>query len=595
MATKPINELDFTAIKQQFISHLQNQTQFKDYDFTGSNMNVLLDVLAYNTYQNNFYTNMAINEMFLDSAVLKNSTVSHAKELNYLPRSRTSAKAVVNISIVDETEPSKNITIPKYTEFTVNYQGNAFTFITAKAYIAQKTTSGPFVATNVEIFEGQILTNFEKDGFFLDDENFLRCNLTNDNIDTSTIEVYVDDEATEGQNQYYYTADIFGVTATSKVFYLSPYFDDRYTIYFGRNVYGKQPEPDIDIKVQYRVTSGAEANGATGFTTAFRSGVTVTTVSSASGGAERESIDSIKFFAPKSIQIQERAVTASDYDILLRQRFPEIRSVSVYGGDELTPPQYGKVAISVNLQGDGVLSETNEYEYVRYLADKSPLTIEPIFVDPEFLYVEAVIDVTYSRKLTSKSTSELEALVRQAVLSYSTTNLDDFGKTLRSSRLITTIDALDESILGSDLCINPIIEYAPILNLTLNPSFKFNEKLVKPYPYRAASGFSDFKPSIVSSTFTYSGIVSKLQDDGAGNMRIIDTSTTNPEIINPTIGTVDYTTGEIKLINFAVESFSGDAIKIYAATTSSNVTAPKSRILTIRDQDILINFIESKS
>jgi len=385
------------------------------------------------------------------------------------------------------------------------------------------------------------------------------------------------------------------VTATSKVFYLSPYFDDRYTIYFGRNVYGKQPEPDIDIKVQYRVTSGAEANGATGFTTAFRSGVTVTTVSSASGGAERESIDSIKFFAPKSIQIQERAVTASDYDILLRQRFPEIRSVSVYGGDELTPPQYGKVAISVNLQGDGVLSETNEYEYVRYLADKSPLTIEPIFVDPEFLYVEAVIDVTYSRKLTSKSTSELEALVRQAVLSYSTTNLDDFGKTLRSSRLITTIDALDESILGSDLCVNPIIEYAPILNLTLNPSFKFNEKLVKPYPYRAASGFSDFKPSIVSSTFTYSGIVSKLQDDGAGNMRIINTSTTNPEIINPTIGTVDYTTGEIKLINFAVESFSGDAIKIYAATTSSNVTAPKSRILTIRDEDILINFIESKA
>lgn len=594
MATKPINELDFTAIKQQFISHLQNQTQFKDYDFTGSNMNVLLDVLAYNTYQNNFYTNMAINEMFLDSAVLKNSTVSHAKELNYLPRSRKSAKATVAVTIEDSSETSKNIVIPKFTEFTASYQGNVFTFITEKSYIAKKTSSGAFVAPIVEIFEGQILTNFEKDGFFLDDENFLRCNLTNDNIDTDTIEVYVDDEATEGQNQYYYTADIFGVTATSKVFYLSPYFDDRYTIYFGRNIYGKQPEPDIDIKVQYRVTSGTEANGSTGFATSFRPNVTVTTISAASGGSERESIDSIKFFAPKSIQIQERAVTASDYDILLRQRFPEIRSVSVYGGDELTPPQYGKVAISVNLQGDGVLSETNEYEYVRYLADKSPLTIEPIFVDPEFLYVETIVDVTYSRKLTNKSTSELEALVRQAILSYNTTNLDDFGKTLRSSKLITAIDALDESILGSDLCVNPIIEYAPVLDLTLNPSFKFNEKLVKPYPYRAASGFSDFKPSIVSSTFTYSGIVSKLQDDGAGNMRIINTSTTNPEIINPTIGTVDYTTGEIKLINFAVESFSGDAIKIYAATSSSNVTAPKSRILTIRDEDIVVNFIESK-
>jgi len=594
MATKPINELDFTAIKQQFISHLQNQTQFKDYDFTGSNMNVLLDVLAYNTYQNNFYTNMAINEMFLDSAVLKNSTVSHAKELNYLPRSRTSAKAVVALTITDPTETSKNITIPKYTEFTATYQGNAFTFITNKTYIARKNTTGTFVATGVEVYEGEILTNFEKDGFFLDDENFLRCNLTNDNIDTSTIEVFVDDEATEGQNQYYYTADIFGVTPTSKVFYLSPHFDDQYTIYFGRNIYGKQPEPDIDVKVQYRITSGAEANGASGFSTSFRQNVSVTTVSAAAGGAERESIDSIKFFAPKSIQIQERAVTASDYDVLLRQRFPEIRSVSVYGGDELSPPQYGKVAISVNLQGEGVLSETNEYEYVRYLSDKSPLTIEPIFVDPEFLYVETIVDVTYSRKLTNKSTLELEALIRQAILSYNSTTLDDFGKTLRSSKLITAIDALDESILGSDLCVNPIIEYAPTLDLTLNPSFKFNEKLVKPYPYRATTGFSDFKPSIVSSTFTYSGIISKLQDDGDGNMRIINTSATNPEIINPSIGTVDYTTGEIKLINFAVEAFSGSAIKIYAATSSSNVTAPKSRILTIRDEDILINFIESK-
>lgn len=593
MATKPINELDFARIKDQFIAHLRNQTQFKDYDFTGSNMNVLLDVLAYNTYMNNFYTNMAINEMFLDSAVLKNSVVSHAKELNYLPRSRKSSRAVVNVTIRDTQETTQTITIPRFTRFSTNYAGDNFNFITDKVHVARRVSNGVYVATLVEIFEGEILTNFEKDGFFLDDQNFLRCNLTNDNIDTSTIEVFVDDEATDGQNQFFYTKDIFGVTPTSKVFYLDPYFDDRYTIYFGRNIFGEQPDPDVDVKVQYRICSGPEANGANKFTTSFRPGVTVSTVTAAAGGSERENLDSIKFFAPKSIQIQERAVTANDYEILLRQRFPEIRSISVYGGDELDPPQFGRVAISVNLQGQGILSNTSKSEYVRYLSDKSPLTIEPIFIDSEFLYAETIVDVNYSRKLTSKSTSQLEALIRDAILTYSATNLDDFGETLRASRLSGVIDDLDDGILSNSLCVNPIIEYAPVLNLTLNPRFKFETQLVKPYPFRAANGFIDFKPSIVSTTFRYKNISSKLQDDGSGNMQVISASSVSPEILDPTIGTVDYATGDVKLINFAVESFTGNAIKIYAASTSSNITAPKSRILSIRDEDITVNFIES--
>ncbi len=215
MATKPINELDFAAVKDQFIEFLKTQTQFKDYNFAGSNMNVLLDVLAYNTHMNNFYTNMAINEMFLDSAVLKNSVVSHAKELNYLPRSRSSAKAVVNLSIIDSTTQSQTISIPRFTEFVTTLQGSSYTFLTNQSYIAKRTTGNTFVATNVEIFEGEILTQFEKDGFFLDEETFLRCNLTNNNIDISSIEVFVDEVATEGLNQFVYTPDIFGVTPMS--------------------------------------------------------------------------------------------------------------------------------------------------------------------------------------------------------------------------------------------------------------------------------------------------------------------------------------------------------------------------------------------
>lgn len=594
MATKPINELDFAAIKEQFVEFLKTQTQFKDYNFAGSNMNVLLDVLAYNTHMNNFYTNMAINEMFLDSAVLKNSVVSHAKELNYLPRSRTSAKAVVNLSIVDSTTQSQTITIPRFTEFVTTLQGSSYTFLTSQSYIAKRTTGNTFVATNVEIFEGEILTQFEKDGFFLDEETFLRCNLTNNNIDINSIEVFVDEVATEGLNQFVYTPDIFGVTPTSKVFYLDANFDDTYSIYFGRDIYGEQPKKDIDVKVQYRSCNGEEANGASKFSTTFKPNVTVSTVAVANGGAERENIESIKFFAPKSIQIQDRAVTASDYAILLRQRFPEIQSVSVYGGDELDPPQYGRVAITVNLQGEGILSDTSKNEYIRYIADKSPLTIEPIFIDPEFLYVETIIDVTYSKKFTTKSTQELESLIRDRVLSYNSTNLDDFGETLRLSRLAAIIDDIDDGILSNSLCLNPIIEYAPVLNLTLNPKFRFDTPLVKPYPYRAAIGFADFKPSVVSTSFTYRGIIAKLQDNGDGGMQVVSASSISTEILNPSVGTIDYTTGLVSLVNFAVESFSGNAIKIYAASVSADVKAPKSRILTIRDEDIVVNFIESK-
>ena len=592
MAKKPINELDFGAVKQQFINHLQNQTQFRDYDFTGSNMNVLLDVLAYNTYMNNFYTNMAINEMFLDSAVNENSVVSHAKELNYLPRSRTSARAVVNVRIEDPTETEQTITIPRFTEFSSFYEGENFNFITNETRVARKVARGVFLATNVEIFEGEILTNFEKDGFFLDEENTLRCNLTNDNIDTSTIEVYVDEEQTEGLNQFFYAKDIFGVEPDSKVFYLDPYFDGRYSIYFGKNIYGEQPVSDIDVKAQYRITSGAEANGAREFKSSFRPGVSVTTAEIASGGAERETLSSIKFNAPKSLQIQERAITAKDYEILLRQRFPEIKSISVYGGDELDPAQFGRVAISINLQGQGILSETSKSEYVRYLSDKSPLAIEPIFVDTEFLYAETIIDVNYSKKLTTASTQELESLIRSAIKNFNSENLDNFGETLKTSRLMSAIDQIDDGIVSNNVCVNPIIEYKPTFNLALNPKFKFETSLVKPYQYRALNGFKDFKPAIKSTVFTYKGIQSKLQDDGNGNMQIISADVVNTEILNPEIGTVNYNSGEVKLINFEVESHSGSAIKIYAASTSPNITAPKSRIITIRDEDILINFIE---
>lgn len=591
----PITELDFDSIKSQLKTYLQTQTQFKDYNFEGSNMSVLLDVLAFNSFQNNFYTNMAINEMFLDSAVLKNSIVSHAKELNYIPRSRKSARATVNVTITDATITESTVTIPQYSSFSATYQGETYNFVTDQTYVARRTAPGVFVAENVDIYEGQMLTSFQREGFIVDADGVLRVQLTNDEVDTDSIVVFVDAEATEDQNVFTRASTIFGVEPLDKVFYLEPYLDNRYAIYFGGNKFGLQPEEFEDVRVRYRICSGEEPNGAASFTSSFLAGavISVVTVSAASGGAERESMESIRYFAPKALQIQERAVTTKDYEVLLKQRYPEISAVSAYGGEELDPPQFGKVAISVFLNDDTqLLSSTLANAYIEYLSTKSPLGIEPIFVQTKFLYADLTVDATYSTKNTEKSKQELEALIRAQIQTYSNTNLEDFNRTLRLSKLNAEIDALDAGIESNSIAVMPIIEYAPGINLETNPTFKFSAELIKPYPYRSFNGFTDYKPAVQSSVFDdANGECVFLQDDGVGNIMTVTDDSTNRQIVNPTAGTVNYKTGEVKLTKFIVSGYPGAGIKIMTRVKRSDVKAPQGRVFIIRDTDVKVNMI----
>lgn len=587
MAKTPITELDFFAIKEQFKDYLRTQTAFKDYNFEGSNMSVLLDVLAYNTFQNNFYTNMAISEMFLDTAQLRNSIVSHAKELNYLPKSSTSARAAVRVTFTEQNGPS-TITIPKNTRFTSSSNGSVFNFVTAQNFLAKKTTaSGVYVADNVEIFEGEIFSTFEREGYFVEDSTF-RCVLSSENVDISSVSVTTDD----GTIEYVYRSDIFGVQPTDRVFYIEPHFDDRYAVVFGRNIFGAQPNPNEPIQIEYRVCNEDAANGAAKFATSFKPNTIVETIQIASGGAKKETLESIRFFAPRSIQIQERAITTRDYEVLLKQKFNEIQSVSVYGGEELEPPQYGKVAISVVLEDSTNISEPRKNEFKRYLSDKTPLTIEPIFVDPEFMYVDAKINVYYSFKQTTKSAAELESMIREAIITFNDDNLDDFGAALRTSKLIATIDSIDSAILSNSVDLRAIIEYSPPLRLPQNPTFKFGSALVKPYPFNPLLGFANFTPSIKSSVFSYNGVCSLLQDDGAGSVQIISSDSTNTRILNPSAGTVDYNTGVVKLVNFTTDGYGGRAIKIFAKKKENDIISPKSRLLQIRDEDVSITFNE---
>lgn len=595
----PITELDFDGVKAQLKEYLQTQTQFKDYNFEGSNMSVLLDVLAFNTFQNNFYTNMAINEMFLDSAVMKNSIVSHAKELNYIPRSRQSAKAVVRIVISNIDQEEATIAIPTYTNVSATYKGDQFNFVTNETYVAvrtrnQVTNEITYVAENVEIFEGQMLASFQREGFIVDADGVLRVQLTNNEVDTDSLVVFVDAEETEDRNIFTRATSIFGVQPLDKVFYLEPYLDDRYAIYFGKNEFGLQPLEFEDVRVRYRVTSGEEANGANVFSASFVEGATidVQTISAAAGGQERESMERIRYFAPKSLQVQERAVTSRDYEVLLKQAFPDIKSVSAYGGEQLDPPQFGKVAISVYLSRESeLISKTLANAYVQFLSDKSPLGIEPIFVQTKYVYVDLNVNARYSLKETEKSGAQLETIVRNRIQSYSTDNLEDFNTSLRKSQLSGIIDAADVGIVSNDIEIMPIIEYSPTINIVANPAFRFEAELIRPYPFRSTNGFSNYKPAIRSSAFDVDGTCVYLQDDGLGNMMTVTDDMNNPLVINPTAGTVNYATGEVKLTRLTVESYDGDAIKIMANIKSSDYIAPKGRVFIIRDTDVKVSMV----
>lgn len=585
MAQTPITELDFFQIKEQLKAYLRGQSRFKDYDYEGSNMAVLLDVLAYNTYQNNFYTNMAVSEMFLDSARQESSVLSHAKELNYLPRSTVSARAEVNLVITSSTTVGSVFSVPVNTKFTSTFNGSVYSFLTDQSYMAtRQDQTNNFVASCIPIYEGEMVT----ERFYLTTGKS-NLELSNANIDISSIKVTVNG------TEYLFRSSIFGVEASDNVFYIEPSANGNYAIAFGKNIFGKEPGFNEQISVTYRISSGVLANGANKFATSFTQSVLVTTFSPASGGSDKEDIESIKYFAPKSIQNQERAVTASDYETLLRRQFGSstIKSVSVYGGDEMDPPRYGKVAISINPYEGTTISDSLKTSVISFLAGKTPMPIQPVFVDPEFLYGRIELIIYYSKQLTSKTPSELEMIVREVIQNYSKTYLNDFGTTLKLSRLSKLIDDSDSGIVSNTIEANPIIDYSPPANYLQNPQFKFENSLIIPYAFNENESIDKYLPAIKSSSYLYNGSSIFFQDDGKGNIITLSSNTQKVQILNPVVGTIDYSTGLLKLVNFKTDGYTGSSIKIYANTVDRNISAPKARIFSIRDADVYVTFIET--
>lgn len=593
------SELDFTSIKESLKTYLKAQDQFVDYDFDGSNIGVLLDILAYNTYLNSFYLNMVGSEMFLDTAQLKESVVSQAKELNYIPRSRASAEAVVNITIVPNDSPD-SIVIPENYRFTTTVDGVSFNFYVNEDVIVT-ANDGVYQASNVSIFEGNLVTEFFDVTGNNQPDGVATFTLQSETIDTRSIKVFVY-ESNTSTAAYSYTqaSSLYGLTGTSNSFFINGYKSNQYQIHFGNGVTGRRPSVGNRIKVVYRSTNGVLGNGAYNFSKtssiAGYSSIFATSVSAASYGAERESIDAIKFNAPRFFTTQERAVTAQDYINLIMAKFPQFQAVAAYGGEELNPPQYGKVAIALKPYGTtGIVSDALKAQVVSFLNLKN-ITTEPTIVDPDIIYLIVQSNVKYNTQVATAGVNTLRTNVKNAIVNYGQTNLDKFGSDLAYSKLTTTIDEVDPSIVGNETYVKVSKRWSPTPQVSNTITFSFNNELYhEDNLYELPQGH---ELVLKTSPFTYvsgnDSYTAYIGDNGLGSLRIYTDvtsgNTTNRISLNDTAGTVDYFTGDV-VLTANVDSYIGSHINITAELLNHDVNIQRNEFLVISAQDVSVTMI----
>jgi hypothetical protein len=476
-----IAELDFDTIKGNLKDYLRSQNQFTDYDFEGSGLNILLDVLAYNTHYMAYYLNMVGNEMFLDSALLRNSVVSHAKHLNYVPTSMVGSRAEVNIVVEDTTPTSgySTITLPAYSQFeSEQIDGTNYTFVNLEAYSASKNvTSNTYTFSNVWITQGENISyNVGVDAT----NTRRRFEIPEANIDTSTLLVTVQNSDTDSTKSTYILADdVTTLDSNSKVYFLEESNANRYTLYFGDGYIGKNLDDGNIVQLKYLSTSGDVSNKANSFTLTTSilnfSNVVVNSISAAAGGAQRDTIDRIKFLAPKFYTAQNRAVTKDDYGTLLLKDYPNIETISVWGGEENDPVVYGKIFISMKPKSGYVITDIEKDRIINELvANRNVLTVIPEIVDPEYLYLKFDITVNYDSTLTNTDEAGLIQIIKNTITNYNTSELEQFNSTFRTSKLQNLIDISDNSFLGSDLVTVAQKRFQPTLNESKNYTIDFN-------------------------------------------------------------------------------------------------------------------------
>ena len=585
-----VSDYDFDAIKNNLKTFLQGQTEFQDYDFEGSSLNILLDVLSYNTHYLAYLANMATNEMYLDSADIRNNIVSLAKMIGYTPSSPRAPMASIDITLNNGSGTS--VTMAKGTVFTTTVDSVSYQYVT-NSDTTITPVAGIYKFSSVPVYEGSLVTfKYTYDSTDVD-QKFI---IPSANADTSTLLVKVQESSSDTTTNTYSLAGGYNnVTATSKVYFIQEGQDGKYEIYFGDGVNGKALADGNIVILEYIVTNKKVSNGASSFTLSGSIGgftdVTISTVSNSQGGAEGETDESIRHNAPLNYAAQERAVTSTDYESLVKQIYPNALSVSAWGGEDDETPRYGVVKIGIKAASGSTLTETTKNDIITKLKPYNVASVSPQIVDPETTSVLLTSTVKYDSSSTTKSSDTIKSEVTTAITNYNTNTLQKFDAIYRHSKLTGLIDDTDNSILSNITTIKIRKSFTPTLLSSNKYDIYFRNALFNPH-----SGHNSSAGGILSSTgFKIDGNDNEmfLDDDGSGNVRMYYMASGVKNYANNTQGTINYATGAITINSLNIASISN--IRGTASTIIELTVIPSSNdVVPVRDQIVEMDIANSR-
>jgi hypothetical protein len=584
-----VTELDFDSIKANLKTFLQGQAEFQDYDFEGSGLSVILDILAYNTHYNALYNNLAVNEMFLDSAIKRNSVVSLAKTLGYTPRSAKCAEAVVNLTITSASAGPSLVSIPQYSPFSTVVNGQTYNFYNKQA-ISVTGSSNVYNITGVTLIEGNQLS------FRFNVSTGTRYIIPNANVDLDTVSVRVQENATSSDFKTFTNAtSLVGLDPTVRAYWVKEIDDGLYELVFGDGVLSAALTNGNVVEVNYIVSNLDGANGARSFTFAgdppySGSVVSVVTTSAAMGGSEPESIDSIRFNAPKIYAAQNRAVTTEDYKALIYSNFAEAKSVGVWGGEDNNPPVYGKTFICVKPKSATKLTSQQKSDIVNtILANKNVVSVTPEVIDPDYLNIAVNTTVYYNPRETTRSAKEIQTIVYNTIIKYDDDDLQRFDGIFRHSKLSRLIDTCERSIINNNTTVLIRRKIAPRYNV----SAQYIIDIINPIYTTGLAQNNIYSTGI----FIFgTDVIHYLDDDGAGNIRLFYIGPSAEKIIvDPTIGTVDYAAGVINIKNLHITAIADVDFEISIRPSSYDVVSAYDQIAEIARDHLTITAIADET
>jgi len=590
--------LDFDQIRAQIKDYLRANSNFTDFDFEGSNFSVLIDTLAYNTYITAFNSNMIVNESFLDSATLRENVVSLARNIGYVPRSRSSAKATISFT-AQTTSSTPTLTLEAGLVCVGSTNETNYIF-SIPENITTTVNSGTATFSNIDIYQG----TFVRNSFVVDGSLDQRFVLNNSFIDTSTISVYVKGTSDSGLGREYQLVDnILNLNSSSEIYLIQEVQDEKYELLFGDGYFGKKLENGAIITVTYIITDGIEGNGAANFAFSGRfldslnnvvvptNTVSVTTVNNASNGGDIESVDSIKYFAPRLYSSQYRAVTARDYEAIIQMIYPNTESVSVVGGEELDPPQFGNVLISIKPKNGDFVSDFDKENITTKLKNYSLSGINQQIIDLKVLYVEIDSAIYYNTAQVS-NVNDLKTTITDTLNTFATSNINKFGGRFKYSKVCQTIDNVNTAITSNITR----VRIRRNLKALINQSAQYEICFGNQFHYNS-EGFN-----IKSTGFTLAGRTGTFYftdvpgTDGTGVLSIVKESTIGGNYIVEikSAGTIDYAKGEIIIntVNITSTVKENNIIEIQAYPESNDVIGLKDLYLSFSVADSKINMVK---